>query len=97
MCVHPCGLYNSLCTPRLTVAGFDATLGTGGWLNLTRWGLTPHKKHQAYLGAPCHAFSGLLEHMVGADIDFLYYLIALNLPFVFLNVSGQYMQLAVAS
>lgn len=29
-----------------------ATLGTGGWLNLTRQGLAPCKKHQALPGAP---------------------------------------------
>jgi len=28
-----------------------ATLGTGGWLGLTRQGLAPCKKHQAALGA----------------------------------------------
>ena len=29
-----------------------ATLGTGGWLDLPRQGLSPCKKHQASLGAP---------------------------------------------
>ena len=35
-----------------------ATLDTGGWLNLTRQGLTPCKMHQASLGAPTLLFSG---------------------------------------
>jgi len=33
------------------MSAIGATLGMGGWLNLTQWGLAPHKKHQASLGA----------------------------------------------
>ena len=55
----PYGLHGSLCTlqifrsvcrSRLSSYG-SATLGTGGWLDLTRQGLAPCKKRQACLGA----------------------------------------------
>ena len=58
-CGLPYGLHGSLCTLqvfrsvrryRLSSYG-PATLGTGGWLDLTRQGLTPCKKRQACLGA----------------------------------------------
>jgi hypothetical protein len=35
----------------------SATLGTAGWLDLTRWGLPPHKKRQASLGARARGHS----------------------------------------
>lgn len=53
--VVPCVRFN--CFVRLPpffllIASYSvATLGTGGWLGLTRWGLSPHKKRQASLGA----------------------------------------------
>jgi len=53
----PCGLYDSLCTLRvgrstvMSILPSHATLGTGGWLFLTRQGLSPCKKHQALPGA----------------------------------------------
>ena len=51
----PCGLCGSLCTLQLVRSGSHpssptATLGTGGWLGLTRQGLSPCKKRQASLG-----------------------------------------------
>jgi hypothetical protein len=58
-CGLPYGLHGSLCTLqvfrsvrryRLSSYG-PATLGTGGWLDLTRQGLSPCKKRQACLGA----------------------------------------------
>jgi hypothetical protein len=33
------------------MSAIGATLGMGGWLDPTQWGLAPHKKHQASLGA----------------------------------------------
>ena len=48
-CGLPYGLYSSLCTLRVTVARFHATLGRGGWLILTPQGLSPCKKRQASL------------------------------------------------
>ena len=54
-CDLPYGLQSSLCTLRLCRSAFtsfiNATLGTSGWLNLTRQGLPPCKKRQAALGA----------------------------------------------
>jgi len=51
----PCGLPGSLCTLHPVRSAFasysDATLGTGGGLGLTRLGLSPYKKRQAFLGA----------------------------------------------
>jgi hypothetical protein len=57
-CGLPYGLHGSLCTLqtfrsvvlRLS-SSRSATLGTGGWLDLTRQGLAPCKKRQACLGA----------------------------------------------
>jgi len=59
---HPCGLQDSLSTLRpgcsqclfVTLlsplrTGLDARLDTGGWLGLTRQGLSPCKKRQAFL------------------------------------------------
>ena len=54
---YPYGLQDSLCTLHLdcsqdlTRSASDATLDTGGWLNLTGQGLSPCKVHQASLGA----------------------------------------------
>ena len=36
----------------------SATCGTGSWLDLTRWGLSPHKKRQASLGVRTPAQCG---------------------------------------
>ena len=43
----PYGLPVSLCTLHLMVTHFDATLGMGGWLDLTQQGLSPCKKYRA--------------------------------------------------
>ena len=57
VCGYPYGLQDSLCTLRLscsqdsTRSATDATLDTGGWLNLSGQGLAPCKVHQASLGA----------------------------------------------
>ncbi len=54
---YPYGLQDSLCTLRLvcsqhfSCSAADATLDTGGWLDLTGQGLSPCKVHQASLGA----------------------------------------------
>ena len=54
---HPCGLQDSLstlrpsCSPCLHGSAMDARLATGGWLALTRQGLSPCKRRQAFLGA----------------------------------------------
>jgi hypothetical protein len=45
----PCGPYRSLYTLHLAVTSFGATLNMGGWLGLTRQGLSPCKKYQASL------------------------------------------------
>ena len=42
----PYGLSVSLCTLHLMVTHFDATLGTGGWLDLTQQGLSPCKTYK---------------------------------------------------
>ena len=61
---YPYGLQDSLCTLRLacsqdfTRSATDATLDTGGWLNLTRQGLAPCKAHQASLGALTFLITG---------------------------------------
>jgi len=51
-CVVPCVRFN--CFVRLPSSSTAATLGMGGWLNLTRQGLSPCKKRQA-----CLAHNGL--------------------------------------
>ena len=43
----PYGLSVSLCTLHLMVTHFNATLGMGGWLDLTQQGLSPCKKYRA--------------------------------------------------
>ena len=54
---HPCGLQDTLstlrpsCSPCLHGSAMDARLATGGWLALTRQGLAPCKRRQAFLGA----------------------------------------------
>ena len=60
---HPCGLQDTLstlrpsCSPCLHGSAMDARLATGGWLLLTRQGLAPCKRRQAFLGAITPAFS----------------------------------------
>ena len=56
VCGHPSGLQSSLCTLHMVCSEFcssspRATLGTGGWLDLSWQGLAPCKKRQASLGA----------------------------------------------
>jgi len=52
---HPCGLQDSLstlrpsCSPCLHDSAMDARLATGGWLLLTRQGLSPCQRRQAFL------------------------------------------------
>jgi len=54
---HPYGLQDTLstlrppCSPPFGDSATDARLDTGGWLALTRRGLSPRKKRRAYLGA----------------------------------------------
>ena len=54
---RPYGLQDSLstlrpsCSPPFGDSATDARLDTGGWLALTRRGLSPRKKRRAYLGA----------------------------------------------
>jgi hypothetical protein len=54
---RPYGLQDSLstlrpsCSPPFSDSATDARLDTGGWLALTRQGLSPCKKRRAYLGA----------------------------------------------
>ncbi len=45
------GFLSATVTPQTGLGSsfIAATLGTGGWLVLTRWGLAPHKKHQVSL------------------------------------------------
>jgi hypothetical protein len=43
----------------------SATLGTGGWLDLTRQGLAPCKKRQACLGAHATEVSDLSHDFIG--------------------------------
>src|SRR5205823_4745183 len=81
---HPCGLQDTLCTLRPSLvrgylsncSAMDATLDTGGWLALTRQGLSPGKHRQASLGATTLKLSrrlavakrrqvGRLERLVG--------------------------------
>ena len=48
----PCVRFKPFVQPVFRLASYGpATLGTGGWLGLTRQGLTPCKKRQACLGA----------------------------------------------
>ena len=43
----PYGLHDSLCTLRITVTSFYATLDTGEWPILSRQGLSPCKRYSA--------------------------------------------------
>jgi hypothetical protein len=60
---HPCGLQDTLstlrpsCSPCLHDSAMDARLATGGWLLLTRQGLSPCQRRQAFLGAITLALS----------------------------------------
>ena len=51
-------LRRSLLKPVLAFSFITATLGTNGWLDLVRQGLSPCKKRQASLGAPTVCVSG---------------------------------------
>ena len=57
--VAPYGLHGSLCTLTLCCSPLGSfttsTLSTGGWLFLSRQGLAPCKKRQAFLGAHDYA------------------------------------------
>ena len=62
-CGLPCGLYGSLCTLQLVrsvaqPSSPTATPGTGGWLGLTRPGLSPCKKRHVSLGARTSTLTG---------------------------------------
>ena len=46
-CIIHFSLSVSLCTLHLMVTHFNATLGMGGWLDLTQQGLSPCKKYRA--------------------------------------------------
>lgn len=57
----PCVRFKPFVQPVFRLASYGpATLGTGGWLRLTRQGLTPCKKRQACLGAHDHGGNGAL-------------------------------------
>ena len=49
--VVPCVRFNCLVRLYISASSTVATLGMSGWLDLTQWGLPPHKKRQASLGA----------------------------------------------
>jgi hypothetical protein len=73
---YPYGLQDSLSTLRLscspaTIANSatDARLDTGGWLALTRQGLSPCKKRQAYLGAITFEMRGLARLAGASPLD----------------------------
>jgi len=71
---YPYGLQDSLCTLHLDCSQYfnhsasDATLDTGGWLDLTGQGLAPCKVHQASLGALTFAVSGRMERCEACGI-----------------------------
>jgi len=74
VCGYPYGLQDSLCTLRLscsqdsTRSATDATLDTGGWLNLSGQGLAPCKVHQASLGALTSQITGRPERRLSCAI-----------------------------
>jgi hypothetical protein len=47
-----------LCSPPPGDSATDARLDMGGWLALTRRGLSPRKKHRAFLGAITFKLTG---------------------------------------
>src|SRR5262249_42550889 len=69
----PYGLQDTLSTPRpscspcLHGSAMDARLDTGGWLILTRQGLSPCKRRQAYLGAITLALGGCWKRERGTS------------------------------
>ncbi len=78
----PCGLQCSLCTLHpycssriMQDSATGATLDMGCWLGFAQWGLSPHKKHQAALGALTFEFTCILERsgkMSGATICYTF-------------------------
>lgn len=68
----PYGLSVSLCTLHLMVTHFDATLGMGGWLDLTQQGLSPCKKYRASWRsfAKSYLIIELVQHLLLYYIDF---------------------------
>ena len=49
--VVPCVRFNCFVRLYIVASSTVATLGMSGWLDLAQWGLAPHKKRQASLGA----------------------------------------------
>jgi len=61
----PYGLSVSLCMLHLMVTHFDATLGIGGWLDLTQQGLSPCKKYRTSWRSPAKSYQIIeLVHQV---------------------------------
>src|SRR5919108_5526438 len=66
----PYGLQDTLSTPRPSCSpcshdsAMDARRATGGWLPLTRQGLSPCKRRQAFLGATTHGGESCLAALV---------------------------------
>ena len=91
----PYGLSVSLCTLHLMVTHFDATLGMGGWLDLTQQGLSPCKKYRASWRSSAKSLriiepvQTLSEFMLSKkNILFVYfYLIKIAVPIISRNIS----------
>ncbi|MGB6606232.1 MAG: hypothetical protein WBF28_00250 [Atribacterota bacterium] len=80
----PYGLSVSLCKLHLMVTHFDATLGMGGWLDLTQQGLSPCKTYKTSWRSFAKSFRIINpEHLVSCHIDWLLH------HFKIFNLSGK--------